>query len=177
MSRDLDDLEPEFREKVVRVQESCDAKGYPMRCYFTLRDPQTQARFWRQSRATKQIDTAKAMLLERGATWLAEILEAVGPQYGRRITGALPGFSWHQHGLAADHFHLDSDGKAEWDPTHSAYYYYTQAAEEEGLTAGARFTNSDAPHIQALSHRVREHFVSYVTLDDLMKDRFGSIAV
>lgn len=75
MSRDLNDLIPEFKDKVVQLLQNCDQSGYKMRQFYTLRTPFEQAILWRQSRSSLsyyfQIEVA-----ERSTNkWIALLLK------------------------------------------------------------------------------------------------------
>ena len=106
MSRDLNDLIPEFREQVLQLLAACEDSGYPMRQFYTLRTPFEQGILWRQSRSGKQVDEKIMELRNSNAEFLAYCIESVGPHNGRHVTNAIPGFSWHQWGEAVDCFWL-----------------------------------------------------------------------
>lgn len=152
MSRDLADLMPGFRDQVKTMYEQCADQGVELRPFFTARPPWDQARLWRQSRTTSQVRAAVDMLREAGAPWLAHVLDGVGPQYGRRVTNALPGLSWHQWGAAVDSYWL-VDHKAEWSTRKriggvNGYALMAEIARGLGLKPGADF--GDAVHVQAI---------------------------
>ncbi len=88
MSRELSKLLPEFREHVEGLLDDCEASGYPMRPFFTVRTPFEQARLWRQSRSTRQIHAKLAELEAAGASFLA------CAQHGRTPAGGSPATSW-----------------------------------------------------------------------------------
>ena len=46
---------------------------------------------------------------------MAGCIADVGPQYGRPVTAAAPGASWHQYGDAMDVFNVLENGEANWD--------------------------------------------------------------
>ncbi|GAB5387105.1 MAG: hypothetical protein Alpg2KO_00730 [Alphaproteobacteria bacterium] len=170
MSRDLNDLQPEFGCKVKKLLTDLGAGGHEFRPFFTVRTPQEQARLWRQSRSREQIQKAIESLKLKGAPYLAEVLDSVGPQFGRHVTGALPGLSWHQHGLAVDCFCM-INGEAEWSS--KFYTPYANAARAAGLNAGhfwPRF--KDSVHIQQANDRVLDRY-SWPELDRRMRNGFG----
>jgi hypothetical protein len=178
MSRDLNDLIPEFRTKVKELLDLCDQSGYIMRPFFTLRTPYEQAKLWRQSRSFGEIQNKISDLEEAGANFLAHCIQDVGPQYGRKVTNAIPGFSWHQWGEAVDCFWL-LDNKAEWSAEKkvngkNGYNNYATAAKSLGLTAGGFWSSfQDWPHIQmqAASHPGKIYTLEEI--DKTMKQRFG----
>jgi peptidoglycan L-alanyl-D-glutamate endopeptidase CwlK len=98
MAANMNDLIPEFRQKAEALLEKCAQRGVEMRPYCTLRSPFEQAKLWRQSRTWEEVQTKIAELKAAGANFLVFCFERVGPQNGRHVTNALPGFSWHQWG-------------------------------------------------------------------------------
>lgn len=170
MSRDLLDLQPDFRQIVERILAECDAEGYLMKPFFTLRTPMEQAKLWRQSRGAGEIRAKIRELEDAGADWLAQIIDDAGPQYGRWATNAPPGYSWHQWGLAVDCFH-SVDGRAVWDGP--AYEVYARIAERHGMTAGIRWTTPDAVHIQAPSRASPAATMDAATINQTMKEMFA----
>ena len=171
MSRDLAALEPEFRQRVERTLARCVARGIVMRPFFTLRSPVEQARLWRQSRSTEEIGHAIRLLEGEGARWLAEALRSVGPQWGREVTNALPGESWHNFGLAVDCFLLERE-RAVWDARAHGYAIYANAAESEGLVAGMKWTRPDTVHVQFLAGSPSQA-MTWREIEAAMKSRFG----
>lgn len=124
-----------------------------MRPYVGLRDPLTQARLWRQSRAREQIERRILTLRKEGAPYLASCLEKVGPQHGPHVTNALPGLSWHQWGEALDCMWVVS-GKAVWSHTRrveglNGFRVYAEEASRLGLSPGGLWKSfADWPHVQ-----------------------------
>lgn len=177
MSRNLYDLERCFLERLLPVIHGLRNGGIDMRPFFALRDPWEQARLWRQSRTRTTIVAAYERLQEQGAPWLANVLTDVGPQYGRDVTGALPGFSWHQWGRAAD-FYWHVKGRAEWSTRRlvdgvNGYQELADAVEKAGLTSGGRWKRrKDYPHVQQSPLEVREHH-TVEAVDQLMRERFS----
>ena len=76
MSRELSHLVPEFREKFGQLLAACLNRGVTMVPYATLRDPWTQARYWRQSRSRPEIMAKIQELRNSGASFLAEVIES-----------------------------------------------------------------------------------------------------
>lgn len=154
MAADLGKLDAQFGEACRRLLQDCRDRGIEMRPNEGLRDPWTQAKYWRQSRSIQEINNNIAMLRNKGANFIAKVLEDVGPQHGDPVTKALPGASWHQWGLALDCFWV-VNGVAEWSTQRqvngvNGYRFYADAAEGRGLTAGGHWpTFKDWPHVQA----------------------------
>lgn len=174
-SRDLDLLDTGFASKVKGVLAVCNKKGHPMRPFFTLRDVWTQARLWRQSRPTHEIQKAIQKLKQEGAPFLAYVLDAVGPQHGRWATNALPGQSWHQWGLAVDCYALGLNGRAAWSASHPSYKVYADTAQEFGLMPGFYWKRKDAVHIQAEVDGVRQT-KTWPDIDSAMQKLFAQTA-
>jgi len=179
MSRNLDDLIPEFKTRVEELLATCAASGYSMRQFFTLRSPFEQGKLWRQSRSRQQVEARIGELRDKGAAFLADCIESVGPQNGRHVTNAIPGFSWHQWGEAVDCFWL-VDGDAEWSTRRkingmNGYANYADHARTLGLTAGGLWPKfKDWPHVQFRSEANPGQVFSLEEIDRQMAARFGS---
>jgi peptidoglycan L-alanyl-D-glutamate endopeptidase CwlK len=178
MSRDLSDLVPEFRRQVEGVLSACDSSGYPMRQFFTLRTPFEQGVLWRQSRSREQVERKIDELRAGGAEFLAHCIASVGPQNGRHVTNAIPGFSWHQWGEAVDcYWLLDKD--AEWSVRRkiggiNGYADYARIADSLGLTAGGFWSSfKDWPHVQLRHESNPGRVFDIRQIDEEMTNRFG----
>jgi hypothetical protein len=154
-----------------------------VRPYFTTRHPVEQARLWRQSRTTHQIDVKIAELRAMGADYLSQCLVDAGPQHGPRVTGAIPGLSWHQWGEAVDCFWERVPNEAEWSARKSAlgggengYWIYAQTAVVMGLTAGGMWHSlKDWPHVQQRKAGVLSAFGGdWQRVDRKMRQRWES---
>jgi hypothetical protein len=178
MAVDLTTLVPEFRTQVEAVIVKCAERGIEMRPHGALRTPLEQAKLWRQSRAIEEILDEIASLRAKGADFLADCLESVGPQHGEHVTNAIPGKSWHQWGEAADCFWV-LNGKAEWSTTKkvnglNGFHVYADEAESLGLTAGGKWSSfKDWPHVQLRSASNAMSVMSIQEINDAMKERFG----
>jgi hypothetical protein len=179
MAASLNDLATEFRSKVSELLQKCADRGAQMVPNESVRSPEQQAIYWRQSRSTSQINQAIAMLKSEGASYLAGVLEAVGPQHGDEVTQVLPGNSWHQWGEAVDCF-WEVNGQAEWSTTKkvngiNGYQMYAQEAKNLGLTAGLLWPKfKDAPHVQLRAdNNPRSSGLGWPQIDQAMRDRFG----
>ncbi len=175
MSKDIKDLDLVFGAKVAELLEECTRYGVTMVPFCTLRTVEEQAKLWRQSRSYNEIHRAINMLLERKADYLAKVLHDVGPQYGRHVTNALPGCSWHQWGIATDAFALHivgSESTAIWDGAAYQYKIYANVATKLGLTAGYNWHMRDSCHIQAYSSEVIQTY-DYEQINEVMFSRYG----
>lgn len=179
MSRDLDDLTPEFKVKAEELIRLCDESGYPMRPYFTLRTPFEQGKLWRQSRSSAKVQEKITYLKNQDAEFLAYCIESVGPQNGDPVTNAIPGLSWHQWGEGLDCYWL-LNGDAEWSETKevngvNGYKNYVQKALSLNLTAGGLWTSiQDWPHVQMQSADSPQDAFSLQEINRTMKERFGT---
>jgi peptidoglycan L-alanyl-D-glutamate endopeptidase CwlK len=178
MAADLNQLIPEFKATVVELISLCKQRGVEMRPYFTIRDPFEQARLWRQSRSTEEIQQKISEFERDGAEFLAHCLRSVGPQYGDHVTDSPPGFSWHQWGEALDCFWV-VDGRAEWSAKKTinglnGYRVYADIAKELQLTPGGFWTSlKDWPHVQLRAISNPGKVMSLVDINAKMKARFG----
>lgn len=178
MSRDINDLSPEFKSLVEEFIIVCEATGYPMRPFYTLRTPFEQAKLWRQSRSKWQIENKVQYLKDNGADFLAYCIESVGPQYGRHVTNAMPGLSWHQWGEAIDCYWL-LDEKAEWSARRkvdgkNGYKNYAEQAESMGLNAGGNWKSfKDWVHVQMRPESNPGKVYTLQEINEIMEQRFG----
>ncbi len=150
-SRDLNDLIPEVKERAEQVQLACQqAAGFDLLIYCTLRTLEEQARLYRQSRNRAEIDTKLLKYRTRGFDFLAEILEGVGPCYGKHVTNAGPGESWHNYAQAFDAVPL-LGGKPAWNylDARSHWDAYGEAVRQVGLQWAGDWTSfREYPHSQ-----------------------------
>ncbi len=167
----IDLLEPEFKESIQQLLIKVKEMGYVLVPFFTLRNPWVQARLWRQSRTTTQINRAVGMLHNAKALFLSEVLASVGPQYGRWATNALPGQSWHQWREAVDCFVLEN-GKAVWNPNHTGYATWAKQALLMGLQPGHYWSRRDSAHLQKRYEKVLTR-LSWVDVEKEMLLQFG----
>ena len=177
MSRDLNDLNNEFRMAVETLIQNCEARGIIMRPFFTLRTPFEQAVLWRQSRSAEEILEQIEQFSEVGADFLAYCIESVESQNGRHVTDAPPGFSWHQWGEAVDCYWL-VDGKAEWSSVkkidgQNGYRAYAEEARNLGLEPGGFWRSfKDWPHVQLNSIANPGKLYSIQEINEEMRNRF-----
>ncbi len=174
MDRNIESLNPEFRDIIKTVLANLKDQGHILKPFFTLRTPEEQAKYWRQSRTTAQITTAIEMLESEGAYYLADALNGVGPQYGRWATNALPGQSWHNHGKAIDCYVIDekNTGSAIWRSDHDGYKAYAEESVKFGLTSGYYWQRRDSVHVQAQRVQVLRAY-NWQEIDELMQRRFA----
>lgn len=178
MAADLDRLVPDMKPLVLRLVARCQERGVEMRPNNGLRDPFEQARLWRQSRTTEEIQAKIAEFERAGAVFLTHCLRSVGPQHGAHVTDTPPGFSWHQWGEALDCFWV-VEGKAEWSTQKlvngvNGYRVFADEAEGVDLTAGGHWKRfKDWPHVQLREASNVGTVMSVLEIDSAMKARFG----
>jgi hypothetical protein len=154
----LGNLEGVFRQQVEQLIAVAAERQLELVPTSGLRDPWEQARLWRRSRSGAQVQSKVAELRAGGGPYLADILQAVGPQpNGSWRTDAPPGLSWHQLGQSVD-FGIRSpasgrvlegdrraDG-AEYDFGQDSYDRLGEMCRELGLKWGGDF--GDQNHVQ-----------------------------
>lgn len=178
MSISLSNLDPDFRAKVETLLERCRQRGVVMTPYCAIRTPFEQGKLWRQSRTIQTIRAKLSELRRKGAPFLAHCIESVGPQNGPPVTGAVPGLSWHQWGVALDCF-WRINNVAEWSPDRggpaNGYRIYAHEASLLGLTAGGYWQSlKDWPHVQKLkSDSPDKAGRTLAEIDAEMQRRFG----
>ena len=165
-------LTKEFKPKVEELLALCAESGYLMRPYYTLRTPFEQAKLWRQSRTMDEIIHKMSALRIDNARFLADCISVVGPQYGRKVTNAIPGLSWHQYGEAVDCFWV-IDGGSEWSTRLkvngiNGYHNYAKIAKKMGLTCGGSWKSRDYNHVQLSSHSSPQKCFTLREIDEKM---------
>lgn len=173
---DLAELKPEFATKVDQLLTNCQSRGVVMRPFFTIRTPLEQAKLWRQSRSTEEINAQVASLRKQGASYLAQCIVDVGPCNGPQVTNAIPGLSWHQWREAVDCFWF-VNGKAEWDYTKNikginGYKIYVEEAKKLGLTPLGP-SIGDWVHVQMRKESSPQRLYKINEIDQMLKEMWG----
>lgn len=141
MSIDLNALDQAFRAKVDRALDALAGEGLIFTPYNALRDPVTQARFWRQSRSTAVIEAQIQSLRQTECDFIADCLVKAGPASGPWATNALPGLSWHQYGKAVDCYLVNANGQPVWESP--SYARFGQVGDANGMWWGGHFGDND----------------------------------
>jgi peptidoglycan L-alanyl-D-glutamate endopeptidase CwlK len=153
-SRKISELVNELQQNAEQVLNYCEQQGVDLLIYCTYRSPQEQARLYRQSRTSAQVQKKIDSLRNRGFAELADILSQVGPQQGKlgaHVTFAGPGESWHNFRRAFDAVPLIG-GKAMWEKRHPHWQIYGAGARNAGLEwAGDWKKFKEYPHTQLAS--------------------------
>lgn len=175
-SKHLEGLTTGFKANIIELLERLRKANVVMIPYEGIRTPQTQAKLWRQSRSTRDVQDALARMKEP-APWLASVLDGVGPCNGPHVTNALPGNSWHQWGLAVDCYWADRPGHAEWSVSkggrRNGYRLYGAEAARLGLMSLGEVHNWDWPHVQQPVASAPTSTKGWAAIDAAMKERFG----
>ena len=136
-----------IEEMIEKLHTVCQNENFDFTVTSLYRSVEHQARLWRQSRTRLTIIGKVETLKRDGYSFLADVLEAVGPQNGPHVTNACCGESWHNYGFAFDALPI-INGKPElkdkvvWD-------HFGLLAEGVGLTWGGRWRNFvDLAHFQ-----------------------------
>lgn len=173
MAADLAQLDPLLQKAIAGVYRGCLAfpGHFEFRPNFTGRTPWQQARLWRQSRALEEVADAVQTLKTKGADYLAQVLEEVGPQHGPWATNALPGQSWHnwKPARAVDSF-LVRAAAAVWDGGDPGYLALRTVGERLGLTSLARI--HDYGHLQLDADELPQRY-SLAVLSETMRSLWG----
>lgn len=148
-SRDINDLEPNTRQKAFRFLDLCDGADFDALIYCTYRPDDEQAILFRQSRTLGQIKAMSRKLSDvYGRDDLAKILMGVGRQHGKHVTNAAPGQSMHGYHMAFDGCPLNH-GKAIWNRRAPEWQTYGKLAEMAGLSWSGNWVGfKEFPHCQ-----------------------------
>lgn len=139
-------LNNSFSIKLQNLLNICEKEGIIMKPYSGFRSLTDQAKIWRQSRSTTEVNDEINKLNTNGAPYLASVIQNVGPQkMGPELTNAIPGYCWHNYGQAMDCY-LEENGQANWNGEAQGYKVYGQLAAESGLKWGGDFGDWD--HVQ-----------------------------
>lgn len=135
--RNLDHLDPEFREKLLQVLAEMENFGTPFKLSEGFRTAKRQAWLYGSGR------TSAPMGREGPKVTNANGITTLSNHQGTREPGT---------GCAADCYPMGKDGKIIWPPPPDSdprWELYARAAEKHGLTAGYRWKQPhDPPHIE-----------------------------
>ena len=140
MTLDYSLLDPTFLPLAQQLVQAMTAKGYTVNPYYGIRTLAQSAALWRQSRSTAVVNAQIQAYNDAGCTFLANVMQNVGPSSGPWASNALPGQSYHNYGLAMDCL-LTPDAESD-------YKVYADTAQSLGLTAGYYFSDQDMGHVQ-----------------------------
>jgi hypothetical protein len=139
---DFTKLDPEFIPLLKQLIENMEALGHKVNPYYGLRTLKEQAKIWRRSRTTAQVDTLRYQLVKGRADYARTVLESVGPQKMGPWGTDTYMYSYHLLGKACDMF-IDEDERGG-----PVYDILAAEALKLGLTPGRNFSHKDSGHIQ-----------------------------
>jgi len=162
-SRSTDHLTKDTFDAAAAMSVIAELDGLDILICSTYRDPWEQARLFRQSRPLVEIERT-AYRLRRGSNpEMADVLMEVGPRYGRHVTNAAPGESWHQWGRALDAvpwldsktlaWSADSSNDAQYERARNLWMIYGNAVRQAGMVWGGDWIQGDRPHCQIMETR------------------------
>lgn len=173
MSRDIQLLHPATAQKATQVINMCKAKGVDILIYCTLRTLEEQAKLYRQGRQWSAIQLKMQNLRNAGFDYLAAIIDAVGPQNGKRkLTGAAPGESWHNLAYAFDAVPLIGKEPAwSYEGNELLWDVYGSVCKYNGLTWGGDWNFKDYPHAQEFTEHNPLRVYDPETLRKMFEER------
>lgn len=158
--------------KLDRLIDNCSSRGIKVVPYYGFRTLEEQAKLWRQSRKSSEINTELMKLSSTGAYYLCKVLQSVGPCSGPHATNAILGHSWHNWGEAAD-FYWEVDGQPNWNDG-EGYEVLAEEAMNLGLTAGRNFKSfKDPGHVQLRSQEVPDVY-TLLEVDAHFKKKYAA---
>ncbi len=166
---DLTKLDPVFAQKFQALLDKMKSE-YKI----TMVPYYEQAVLWRRSRPTHVIQQAIDKLHQQKCFYLASCLEDTKACVGPHATDALPGYSWHNWGVAVDSYWLEN-GVCNWNGKGFGYVQFDAMAKSMGLTPGLFKKIFDPGHVQLYNFEVPIKYTP-IEVDSIMKERFGNVA-
>lgn len=159
---DFTKLESKFAPLLKKLIANMEALGHTVNPYYGIRTLREQAKIWRRSRTTEEVNALTEKLLDVGAYYAAYTLARVGPQpMGPWGTNTFL-HSYHLIGEACDMF---IDGDTAGGPV---YDVLAKEAIKLGLTPGRNFSHPDSGHIQLRSEELSKTY-SMKEMNDILK--------
>jgi hypothetical protein len=159
---DFTKLDPEFVPPLKQLIANMEALGHEVNPYYGIRTLEEEARIWRRSRSTAQVEFLIKELNANGAPYAASVLEGVGPQPAGPWGTNTFIYSYHLIGKACDFF---IDGDEAGGPV---YDILAEEALKVGLTPGRYFKTSDSGHVQ-LGAQELSHTYTMAQMDAILK--------
>jgi len=139
MSRKLEDLDPEFREKIGELLVAAQALGLAVVLVQGYRSSLEQELIYAKGR-TRPGEPCRHTLPPRSRP----VGTCKAHPFGATVTKAKPGQSWHEAGLAVD-FAWKVGNSVSWD---GPWEKLGTLAESLGLKWGGRWRSPDRPHVE-----------------------------
>jgi hypothetical protein len=150
---------PLLRELIINMK----AKGHSINPYYGLRTLTEQAKIWRRSRSTAEVNSMCTKLEDNNCPYALSVLKAVGPQKTAPWGTNTYMFSYHLVGKAADMF-VDGD-MAGGD----VYDILAKESLKIGLTPGRYFSTPDSGHVQ-LGSKELSHIYTMAEMDVILRE-------
>lgn len=172
-------IDPKFKDKIEELIVILNSKKLEMRLIQTDRSPMKQGKYWRRGRSKEIIEKKIKRLKTKGAKYLAKCIEIHGPQAGpKQVTWVIPGYSWHQWGLAAD-FAWYWEGKLVKNADESrdgiqGYKVLTDEAVKLGMGGGYYWEKQDGGHVQYYHDKKVSELYSLKQVNDKMEEMHGT---
>jgi len=159
---DLDELDSDFRDKLVNVIRDSLAIGMALDIRVGTLNVQQQAKLWRRSRTDNEIDHGIFELEQENCPFLAEVLRRANSPAGVAVTGDMPGFTWQNFGEEVE-IHSTS---------HSIATDLMKIAKKYDLTVGESFLGNVSLRKSPFSTPLEVYKASEI--DKLMQEKWGS---
>lgn len=160
---DFTKLDKEFSVKLIQLITNMQNLGHDVNAYYGIRTLADQARIWRRSRSSSEVNKLMDVLKENKCTYALSVLQSVGPQKTGAWGTNTYMFSYHLIGKACDMF-IDGDQKGG-----SVYDILAEEALKVGLTPGRYFSHPDSGHVQLGSKELSKIY-TMTEMDVILKN-------
>lgn len=160
---DFTKLDPTFTPLLQQLIANMEALGHTVNPYYGIRTLSEQAKIWRRSRTTAQVNDLIQQLKEGGANYAASVLVGVGPQPTGPWGTNTYLYSYHLIGKACDMF---IDGDMAGGPV---YDVLATEALKLGLTPGRNFSTPDSGHVQLSAQELSKTY-TLAQMDEILRD-------
>jgi peptidoglycan LD-endopeptidase CwlK len=165
MTIDFTKLDPTFVPLLQQLLQNMQDLGHTVDPYYGIRTLEEQAKLWRQSRTTAQVNAEIAMLQANGALYAASVMQSVGPQpNGPQVTHTYL-YSYHLIGKAC---YIFVDGDTSGGPV---YDVLATEALKVGLTPGRNWPEpaTDSDHVQLGNAELAATY-TLAQMDEILKE-------
>jgi hypothetical protein len=160
---DFTKLNPEFTPLLKQLITNMQSLGHIVNPYYGIRSLAEQARIWRRSRSTAEVNAMFDELEANDCPYALEVLKSVGPQKLAPWGTNTYMFSYHLIGKACDMF---VDGDMKGGPV---YDVLAKEALKVGLTPGRNFSHPDSGHVQLGSKELNKLY-TMTEMDIILRD-------
>jgi hypothetical protein len=159
-------LDPTFIQKLRELITNMEALGHRINPYYGIRTLAEQARIWRRSRSTAEVNALMDTLKSHNCPYALSVLKSVGPQKMAPWGTNTYMYSYHLIGKACDMF---VDGDMAGGPV---YDVLAAEALKVGLTPGRNFSHPDSGHVQ-LGSKELPTLYTMAEMDIILKSMGG----